>query len=96
MALEWLIMSRPQTVSRGERIASILDGSGSVEVLPGRPDVECTPSDFARYESTDPDIDFDINSYSRVDKFDGLEVGQSLIDERLDSRKPDKSSSEEK
>ena len=34
----------------------------------------------------DPDLDFDPNSYSRMDKFDGLEVGQELIDSQLDAK----------
>ena len=39
MALEWYLEDVPAYVSRGQRILSVLDGSGSVEVLPGRPDV---------------------------------------------------------
>lgn len=63
---------------------SVLDGSGSIDVLPGRPDVEASSSDFDKGEKFNPDIDFDPNSYSRMDKFDGLEVGQKLIDSELD------------
>ena len=37
--------------------------------------------------------DFDPNAYSRMDKFDGLEVGQELVDSALDSRPADKASS---
>lgn len=85
MAIQWLIDDLPEYVSRGNRILSVLDGSGTVEVLPGRPDVSATPSDFSRGEKFDPDIDFDPNSFSRMDKFDGLEVGQELIDSSLDS-----------
>lgn len=89
MALEWLLEDASAYVSRGQRILSVLDGSGSVDVLPGRPDVVVEPSDFDKGEKFDPEIDFDPNSYSRMDKFDGLEVGQELIDGELDSRKGD-------
>jgi len=91
MALDWMIEDREDYVSRGERILSVLDGSGSVDVLPGRPDVEASSSDFDKGEKFDPDIDFDPNSFSRMDKFDGLEVGQELIDSELDTRKGDSS-----
>lgn len=84
MALDWMLEDPEQYVSRGQRIMSVLDGSGSIDVLPGRPDVEATSSDFDKGEKYNPDIDFDPNSYSRMDKFDGLEVGQELIDSELD------------
>lgn len=87
MALDWMIEDPAEYVSRGQRILSVLDGSGSVEMLPGRPDVEATSSDFDKGDKFDPDIDFDPNSFSRMDKFDGLEVGQELIDSTLDSVK---------
>jgi len=102
MALDWFREDTPAYISRGQRILSVLDGSGSVDVLPGRPDVVAEPSDFQKGEKFDPEIDFDPNSFSRMDKFDGLEVGQELIDNLLDSRKGDssqpakKSTSEEK
>lgn len=98
MALDWLLEDTPAYVSRGQRILSVLDGSGSVEVLPGRPDVTADPSDFDKGEKFNPDIDFDPNSFSRMDKFDGLEVGQELIDSELDKSKPasKSSNSEEK
>lgn len=86
MAINWLIEDPPQYVSRGQRIQSVLDGSGSVEVLPGRPDVSAEQSDWDKRERFDPDIDFDPNSYSRMDKFDGLEVGQELIDSALSAK----------
>ena len=88
MALDWLIEDVPAYVSRGQRIMSVLDGSGTVDVLPGRPDVVAEPSDFDKGEKFNPDIDFDPNSFSRMDKFDGLEVGQELIDSQLDKSKP--------
>ena len=87
MALDWLLEDAPAYVSRGQRIMSVLDGSGSVDVLPGRPDVIVEPSDFDKGERFNPDIDFDPNSFSRMDKFDGLEVGQELIDSQLDKSK---------
>lgn len=87
MALDWMLEDLEQYVSRGQRIMSVLDGSGSVDVLPGRPDVEASSSDFDKGEKFDPEIDFDPNSYSRMDKFDGLEVGQELIDSELDRSK---------
>ena len=87
MPLDWLLEDTPSYVSRGQRILSVLDGSGSVDVLPGRPDVEASSSDFDKGERFDPEIDFDPNSYSRMDKFDGLEVGQELIDSELDRSK---------
>lgn len=88
MALDWLLEDAPAYISRGQRILSVLDGSGSVEVLPGRPDVTADPSDFDKGEKFNPEIDFDPNSFSRMDKFDGLEVGQELIDSQLDKSKP--------
>lgn len=98
MALEWLIEDAPEYISRGQRILSVLEGSGSVDILPGRPDVEASSSDFDKGEKFNPEIDFDPNSYSRMDKFDGLEVGQELIDSELDRAKsiPKPSNSEEK
>ena len=87
MALDWLLEDSPAYVSRGQRIMSVLDGSGSVDVLPGRPDVTAEPSDFEKGEKFNPEIDFDPNSFSRMDKFDGLEVGQELIDLEIDRSK---------
>ena len=87
MALDWLVEDVPAYISRGQRILSVLDGSGSVDVLPGRPDVAAESSDFDKGEKFNPDIDFDPNSFSRMDKFDGLEVGQELIDSEIDRSK---------
>lgn len=87
MALDWLLEDPPQYISRGQRIMSVLDGSGSVDLLPGRPDIEASQSDWDKGEKFNPDLDFDPNSFSRMDKFDGLEVGQELIDSALDSGK---------
>lgn len=87
MPLDWLLEDPPQYISRGQRIMSVLDGSGSVDLLPGRPDVEASQSDWDKGEKFNPDLDFDPNSFSRMDKFDGLEVGQELIDSALDSDK---------
>lgn len=87
MALNWLLEDAPAYVSRGQRIMSVLDGSGTVDVLPGRPDVVVEPSDFDKGEKFNPEIDFDPNSFSRMDKFDGLEVGQELIDSEIDRSK---------
>lgn len=86
MALLWLLEDEPQYVSRGFRILSVLDGSGSADILPGRPDVKAEQSDWDKGEKYDPDLKFDPNSYSRMDKFDGLEVGQELIDSQLDAK----------
>ena len=94
MALDWMIEDREDYISRGQRILSVLDGSGSVDVLPGRPDVAAEPSDFEKGEGFNPDIDFDPNSFSRMDKFDGLEVGQELIDSQLDRSQPTSKSSD--
>lgn len=98
MPLDWLLQDAPAYVSRGQRILSVLDGSGSVDVLPGRPDVEASSSDFDKGERFNPEIGFDPNSFSRMDKFDGLEVGQELIDSELDRSRSDSKStnSEEK
>ena len=93
MALDWMLEDPEEYVSRGQRIMSVLDGSGSIDVLPGRPDVEATSSDFDKGEKYNPEIDFDPNSFSRMDKFDGLEVGQELIDSQLDAGKPASASS---
>lgn len=87
MPLDWLLQDPPAYVSRGQRILSVLDGSGTVDVLPGRPDVVVEPSDFDKGEKFNPEIDFDPNSFSRMDKFDGLEVGQELIDSEIDRSK---------
>lgn len=96
MALEWLLEDNPAYVSRGRRILSVLEGSGTVDVLPGRPDVVADPSEFDKREKYNPEIDFDPNSFSRMDKFDGLEVGQELIDSELDrSKSTSKSSNSE-
>lgn len=96
MALDWLLEDAPAYISRGRRILSVLDGSGSVDVLPGRPDVVAESSDFDKGEKFNPEIDFDPNSFSRMDKFDGLEIGQELIDSELDkSRATSKSSNSE-
>ena len=94
MALDWLLEDAPAYVSRGQRIMSVLDGSGSVDVLPGRPDVEVSSSDFDKGERFNPEIDFDPNSFSRMDKFDGLEVGQEIIDSQLDMSKSASKSSD--
>lgn len=88
MPLDWLLEDTPEYISRGQQILSVLDGSGSIDVLPGRPDVVVDPSDFEKGERLNPEIDFDPNSFSRMDKFDGLEVGQELIDSQLDKSKP--------
>ena len=93
MPLEWLLEDALAYISRGQRILSVLDGSGLVDVLPGRPDVEVSSSDFDKGEKFNPEIDFDPNSFSRMDKFDGLEVGQELIDSELDRSKPTSKSS---
>ena len=87
MPLDWLLEDTPEYVSRGQQILSVLDGSGSIDVLPGRPDVMVEPSDFDKGEKFNPEIDFDPNSFSRMDKFDGLEVGQELIDSEIDRSK---------
>ena len=84
--IEYLVEDLPEYVSRGQRIRSILDGSGNVDILPGRPDVQAGQSDWSKGEKFDPDIDFDPNSFSRMDKFDGVEVGNELIENELASR----------
>lgn len=93
MALNWLLEDLPQYISRGQRIMSVLDGSGSVDLLPGRPDIEATQSDWDKGDKFNPDLDFDPDSFSRMDKFDGLEVGQELIDSALDAPKDSDSKS---
>lgn len=89
--IEYLVEDLPEYISRGQRIRSILDGSGDVEILPGRPDVQVGQSDWSKGEAFDPDIDFDPNSFARMDKFDGVEVGQELIESELSSH-PSKAS----
>ena len=84
--IEYLVDDLPEYISRGQRIRSVLDGSGNVDILPGRPDVQVGQSEWARGEKFDPDIDFDPNSFARMDKFDGVEVGQELIESELSSR----------
>ncbi len=85
MAIEWLINDPEVYISRGQRILSVLDGSGSVDILPGRPDVEASQSDWDKGDKFDPEVDFDANSFSRFDKFDGLEFGQEVIDRGIES-----------
>ena len=63
MALSWLLEDPPQYESRGLVIMSILDGSGSADIIPSRPDVSAAPSDWDKGERFDPDIDFDPNSF---------------------------------
>ena len=75
--LEYMINDLPEYKSRGERIMSVLNGSGSV-------DVQASDSDFRKGENYDPPLDFDPNSFSRIDKFDGLESGQGVIDDFLE------------
>ena len=86
----------PEYKSRGERIMSVLSGSGSVDVLPGRPDVQASDSDFRKGESYDPPLDFDPNSFSRIDKFDGLESGQGVIDDFLERQRSSSNAKPEK
>lgn len=81
-------------MSRGQRIMSVLNGEGVVDVVPGAPDVKFDTQSRSAMDKFDPEIDFDPNAYSRMDKFDGLEVGQELVDSALDSRPADKSSSQ--
>lgn len=81
-------------MSRGQRIMSVLNGEGVVDVIPGAPDVKFDSQSRSAMDKFDPDIDFDPNSFSRMDKFDGLEVGQELVDSALDSRPPKDSSSQ--
>lgn len=85
--LSYLLEDRPEYISRGYRIMAVLNGSGTAEVLPGRPDVQVDAKDFSKGEKFNPDIDFDPNAYSRMDKFDALEVGQELIDSEIDRAK---------
>lgn len=80
-------------MSRGQRIMSVLNGEGIVDIVPGSPDVKFDSQSRSAMDKFDPDIDFDPNAYSRMDKFDGLEVGQELVDSALDSRPADKASS---
>lgn len=84
--IEYLVEDLPEYVSRGQRIRSVLDGAGNVDILPGRPDVQAGLSDWSKGEKFDPDIDFDPNSFCRMDKFDGVEVGNELIESELASR----------
>lgn len=86
MALDWYLEDQPTYVSRGDRILSVLNGEGSIDLLPGKPDIEASASDMEKGERFDPDLNFDPNAFSRMDKFDGLEVGQELIDSALDSK----------
>lgn len=102
MALDWLIQDPIEYVSRGDRLLSVLNGDGIIDVIPGRPDVAVDQRDWDKGEKFDPEIDFDLNSFSRADKFDGLEVGQEIIDSTLITKptaeggKSSSSSSEEK
>lgn len=82
-------------MSRGQRIMSVLNGEGVVDVIPGSPDVKFDSQSRSAMDRFDPEIDFDPDAYSRIDKFDGLEVGQELVDSALDSR-PSKDSSSKK
>lgn len=81
-------------MSRGQRIMSVLSGEGILDLIPGAPDAKFEGGSQSALDRFDPDIDFDPNAYSRMDKFDGLEVGQELVDSALDSRPPKDSSSQ--
>lgn len=89
--LAYFVEDLPEYKSRGERIMTVLNGSGTVDVLPGRPDVQSSDSDLRKGEAYDPPLDFDPNAFSRMDKFDGLESGQNLIDSFLDKSGADDS-----
>lgn len=90
--LAWLIDDPSAYVSRGTMILNVLSGDGSADLLPGRPDIAASQSDWDKGERYDPEIDFDLNSFSRVDKFDGVEVGQGIIDSELDAKAKESSS----
>jgi len=98
MPIDYLISDPQEYISRGNRILSVLDGSGSVDVLSSRPDAKFDDVSSNVLDNFDPDIEFDPNSYSRMDKFDALEVGQEVIDSKLDavSKGSTSDSSEEK
>lgn len=81
-------------MSRGQRIVSVLSGEGVVDLIPGAPDAKFEGGSHSALDRFDPEIDFDPNAYSRMDKFDGLEVGQELVDSALDSRPAEKPSSQ--
>lgn len=81
-------------MSRGQRIVSVLSGEGVVDLIPGAPDAKFEGGSQSALDRFDPDIDFDPNSFSRIDKFDGLEVGQEIVDSALDSRPAEKPSSQ--
>lgn len=83
--LEYIVNSCSEYVSRGDIIQGVLSGEGFVDILPGRPDQVAEQSDWDKGERYNPDLAFDPNSYSRIDKFDGLEIGQSLIDDGINS-----------
>lgn len=81
-------------MSRGQRIMSVLSGEGVLDLLPGNPDAKFDGMSNSALDRFDPDIDFDPDAYSRIDKFDGLEVGQEIVDSALDSRPAEKPSSQ--
>ena len=47
-------------------------------------------------EKEDTPLDFDPNSFSRIDKFDGLESGQGVIDDFLERQRSSSNSKLEK
>lgn len=98
MSIQYLLQDAPEFISRGRRILSVLNGEGTCETLPSRPDVKFDDISGSALDRFDPDLDFDFNSFSRMDKFDALEVGQEVIDSKLDgsSSSDSNSKSEEK
>ena len=94
MAHEKFAEPLPVYMSRGQRISSVLSGEGILDLLPGNPDEKFNGMSNSALDRFDPDIDFDPDAYSRIDKFDGLEVGQELVDSALDSRPSEKPSSQ--
>lgn len=81
-------------MSRGQRIMSVLSGEGILDLVPGSPDAKFEGGSQSALDRFDPEIDFDPNAYSRMDKFDGLEVGQELVDSALDSHSTERPSSQ--
>lgn len=72
--------------SRGEILVSVLEGTCSTQTQAIRTDSDSNP---------DSPIDYHPDGDSRLDRFDGLELGYGLMDNALDERRTSKENSTE-
>lgn len=70
----------PEFVSRGVVLAACLSGEASYDTI--KPFTDIPSDDDTQFIEYTPECD------SRLDKFDGVEFGYKMIDNALDSKKP--------